>query len=281
MKLYGLLITKDDEAVFGDWCRDQLPLYDAVVCLDGSGTNATADIARGFADRVVYLHERDHAIAHKTDHGLRRVVHQEITRRFGTGNWVMCCHADEFCYHDPRKVAAKAEREGYDLVSWYSLHFYPHPSEWPDWPRRQALPVPERFRHYHWDFAGSGLPWVEDRLYRNGPAVHWDATSHGNVRPHGVKHPAPFRPCLRHYKVVTTDLANYGVDASSTVYRAHWADQEHRTGLPFVVRRVEDLFVQSVPPYVRCDWYDGVFPHLWNLGEEFRPDPKGRLRPLR
>jgi hypothetical protein len=26
MKVYGLMITKDDEAVFGDWCRDQLPL---------------------------------------------------------------------------------------------------------------------------------------------------------------------------------------------------------------------------------------------------------------
>jgi hypothetical protein len=26
MKLYGLLITKDDEALMADWCRDQVPL---------------------------------------------------------------------------------------------------------------------------------------------------------------------------------------------------------------------------------------------------------------
>jgi hypothetical protein len=116
MKLYGLMITKDDEAVFADWCKDQLPLYDGVVCLDGSSTDATARIAGRFADRIIYLHERDQAIRHKTDHGLRRVAHREIVRRFGTENWVMCCHADEFCYHDPRKVAAKAEREGYDQV---------------------------------------------------------------------------------------------------------------------------------------------------------------------
>ena len=36
----------------------------------------------------------------------------------------MCCHADEFCYHDPRKIVQLAERGGYDLVSWYSPHFY-------------------------------------------------------------------------------------------------------------------------------------------------------------
>jgi hypothetical protein len=36
MKVYGLMITKDDEAIFGDWCRDQLPFYDRVICSDGS-----------------------------------------------------------------------------------------------------------------------------------------------------------------------------------------------------------------------------------------------------
>jgi hypothetical protein len=212
---------------------------------------------------------------------LRRVAHREIVRRFGTDHWVMCCHADEFCYHDPRKVAARAEQESYDQVAWFSLHFFPHPDELADWERRQSLPVPDRFRHYHWDYRGSGLPWREDRLYRNGPQVFWDETTHGCVRPHGVQRLAPFYPCLRHYKVITTDLGWYGVDGASTLYRSHWADQEHRTGLPFVVLRVEDLFVRAVPPYARCDRFDGVFLHPWNLGEEFRPGPQGRLRPLR
>jgi hypothetical protein len=171
MKLYGLLITKDDEAIFGDWCRDQLRLHDAVVCLDGSATHATERLARAFKERLVYLNERDYRITHNTCHGLRGVVHQEIVRRFGTDNWVMCCHVDEFCYHDPRKIAVKAAREGYDEVSWYSLHFYPHPSELADWPWRQTRPVRERIRHYHWNYLDSGLPWCEDRLYRNGPEV--------------------------------------------------------------------------------------------------------------
>src|SRR5229473_7270083 len=141
MKLYGLMIAKDDEAIMADWCGTQLGFYDAVVCLDGSETDATERVLRSVGDRIIYLHERDFSIRHKTDHGLRRVVHREIVRRFGTDNWVMCCHPDEFCYHDPRKVAAKADREGHDLISWFSLHFLPHPSEQSDWERRERLPV--------------------------------------------------------------------------------------------------------------------------------------------
>jgi hypothetical protein len=83
--------------------------------------------------------------------------------------------------------------------------------------------------------------------------------------------------------VISTDLAYYIGNEASTLYRTHWADQKHRTGLPFVIERVEDLFVRSVPPYARCDRYDGVFNHPWNMGEEYRPAMMGRQRlvPLR
>jgi hypothetical protein len=272
MQLVGLMITRDDEAIFEEWCRAQLSLYDAVVCLDGSESGATAGIAARYAPRLVHLHERDFRIPYKTDHGLRHVVHQEIVRRFGYDNWVMCCHADEFCYHDPRKVARKAEREGYDLVSWFSLHFYPHPSERDDWPTRRLLPVQERLRHYHWDHAGSGLPWREDRLYRNGPHLVWDQVTHGSVRPHQVRSPAPFHPALLHYKVFTDDPDWYERAESSTFFRKHWPGLPDRTGLPFAVADTEDFFVSAVPGYLRCDRFDGVLRQPWNLGEDLRPD---------
>jgi hypothetical protein len=270
MRVFGLLITKDDHEVFGDWCRDQLSLYDAVVCLDGSESDATARQARAFADKLIYRHEREFQIESKTDHGLRRVVHDEIVRLFGCGAWIMCCHADEFCYHDPRKVAIRAEREGYDLVSWFSLHFYPHPRELLDLEHRLAKPVQERFSHYHWGYRGSGLPWIEDRLYKAGPAVFWNGTTHGSVRPHGLTRPAPFRPILRHFKVCSLDLSWFECDGRAACYRQHWPNQEHRTGLPFPVRRLEDLFVTSVPNYDFCDAFGGVFDQPWNMGEQYR-----------
>jgi hypothetical protein len=282
--LLGLMITKGDEAILGDWCREQLPLYDAVVCLDGSEGDTTARLLAPLAHRVVYLHERDCSIPQKTDHGLRRVVHREIVRRFGPGHWVMCCHADEFCYHDPRKVAARAEREGYGLVSWFSLHVLPHPSELgdlADGDRRRLLPVPERFRHYHWDYRGSGLPWLEHRLYHCAAGVEWDETTHGSVRPHGVGPEAPWHPALLHYKVFTTAPAFYEPTATHTLYRGHWSDNPHRSGLPFRATRPEELFVASIPHYGRCDRFDGTLAHPWNIGDEYRPGTPRRLRPLR
>jgi hypothetical protein len=274
MKLYGLLLTRDDEAILREWCSDQLRFYDAVVCLDGSASEETARLLRGYGDRIVYLHESACVIPYKTDHGLRRVAHQEIVRRFGLDNWVMCCHPDEFCYHDPQHVAHKAEREGYDLVSWYSLHFLPHPDELADWAFRQTWPIRERFCHYHWGHGNSDLPWREDRLYKNGPRVHWDQVTHGSVRPHRIERPAPFHPALRHYKVFRTDLPWYEASGQSTFYRTHWAELPHRTGLPFPVRRLEDLFVKHFPGYAHCDRFDGTLPHPWNMGEEYRPKAK-------
>ena len=272
MQVFGLLITKDDHEAFGHWCRDQLPFYEAVVCLDGSVSDQTARQARDFPDRLIYLHERDFHISAKGDHGLRRVVHTEIVRRFGTGIWVMCCHVDEFCYHDPRKIAALAERESRDLVSWFSPHFFPHPSELADLGERLRRPVQDRFEHYHWGHMGSGLPWIEDRLYYAGPGVEWDATTHGSVRPHGLRNPAPFHPIYRHFKVCSIDLAGYQLDGSSTLYRGHWENQQNRTGLAFRVERLEDLFVSSVPTYSFCNRFNGKFDQPWNMGEEFRPD---------
>jgi hypothetical protein len=279
MHVFGLLITKDDHEAFGDWCRDQLPLYERVVCLDGSTTDETSRQARDFSMRLIYLHERQFDLPAKTDHGLRRVVHSQLVKWFGARIWIMCCHIDEFCYHDPRKIAAIAECDGYDLVSWFSPHFYPHPSEIADLSQRLQRPVQERFQHYHWGFRGNGLPWIEDRLYKAGRDVTWDATTHGSVRPHGLSRPAPFHPIYRHFKVCTVDLAAFELDGTATRYRGHWEQQEHRTGLPYRVERLQDLFVPSIADYSHCDRFDGTFPEPWNMGEEFKraettPDPR-------
>lgn len=272
MDVIGLLITKDDDEIFEDWCKTQISLYDAVICLDGSTTDWIARISHRFKYKLNYMHERDYDIPNKCDHGLRRIAHAEICKRFGIQNWVMCCHADEFCYHDPRKIAEIAERAGYDHVSWFSLHFLPHPSELVDWEQRQYLELRNRFRHYHWNHRGTGLPWVESRLYKNGESVFWDQTTHGSVRPHGLRHKAPLCPIYQHYKVTKTDLRGYDISARASHYKVHWTGVEHKTGLPFPVHRFEDFFVSQLPGYLSCDRFDGVIRHPWNIGEEFRPD---------
>lgn len=270
--VYGLLITKEDHTAFGDWCRNQLRFYRTVVCLDGSTGDSTAVQARAFGERLIYLHERDFEIPFKTDHGLRRIVHAELIRRFGPAIWIMCCHTDEFCYHDPRKIALLADSSGYDLVSWFSPHFYPHPSERAAMAARLRQPLQERFAYYHWNYRGSGLPWIEDRLYRAGSQVAWDNATHGSVRPHGLHRPAPFHPIYRHFKVCEIDLTAFELDGPATRYRGHWEGLEHRTGLPYRAEREDELFITEIPNYASCSRFTGRFDHGWNIGEQYRPD---------
>jgi glycosyltransferase involved in cell wall biosynthesis len=270
-QLFGLMITKADHSIFREWCRDQLKFYDAVVCLDGSEDNETAKMAEEFKGTLIYLHERDYTIPHPTNHGLRRIVHGEIVRRFGAGHWIMCCHPDEFCYHDPRKIAARADREGYDQVSWYALHHFPHPDELSDWESRRHLPIPERYRHFHWDYRETNIPWIEDRLYRDNPRVVWDDRSHATVRPNGLVRSAPFRPVLRHFKVLEPDPSLYVEAGNAAHHRTRWGGLQDRTGLPFAVGRLDDFFVTAVPNYQRCDRFENSVAHVWNIGDEFRP----------
>ncbi|WP_020471400.1 glycosyltransferase family 4 protein [Zavarzinella formosa] len=268
-KLYGLMITKDDESVFGDWCDDQLPLYDAVVCLDGSDGGRTAEIAARHAEKLIYLRERDFIIPHRTNQGLRAIVCQEIVKRFGTGHWVMLCHPDEFAYHDPRKIAAWAQAGGFDSVRWFAPQFYPHPSELAEWADTALLPIYCRQTHYHWDHGGSGFPWMEDRLFHLTGEISWNLADHRTVKPNGLHRPAPYCPILRHFKVVIVDPAWYEVAGDRSVYSGHWQDVPHRAGLPFAVSRLEDFFVSDVPGFGRCDRFADGFPHSWNMGDHF------------
>ena len=275
--LIGLLITRDDHDVFDEWCGSQLGFYDAVVCLDGSESDTTRQMIEPYRDRILYVHERDRQIPHKTDHGLRRVVHHEICSQFGPGHWIMCCHVDEFCYHDPRKIVQLADAQHYDQVSWYSPHFYPHPSELRCWDVLQQLPVVDRHRFYHWGHLGSGLPWIEDRLYRDGRGVDWDSSTHGSVRPHGLRNPAPFHPIFQHYKVVARDIDWCEASNGRTHYRHHWPGLQHRTGLPYTVQHFEDLFVDRLLNYSVCSYLKDRFDQPWNMGDEFRPSNSADL----
>jgi glycosyltransferase involved in cell wall biosynthesis len=269
--VYGLLITRDDHQIFSEWCDSELHFYEHVVCLDGSESRETAEIAKKYQKKLLYFHEREFDIPHKTDHGLRHIAHTIIQDQFGPDHWIMCCHTDEFCYHDPRKIARLAQSYGADQVAWYSPHFYPHPDDLRDWEQRRLLPITERFRHYHWDYFDSGFPWVEDRLYKASQFVHWDSKLHGSVRPNGLRQSAPFHPILRHYKVVIDDTAWYDTTNTSAHYRHHWPGQVHRTGLPFSVTKFEDFFVTSIPKYHRCDHFLNHFTHPWNIGDEWCP----------
>jgi hypothetical protein len=135
----------------------------------------------GRALDIVYLHEQDEGprsiwrLLPKSDQTLRAAAHARARQAFRTAEsraWILLCHPDEFPYDDPRAVAAGAQRVGHDHSFWFALHVLPHTSERAAWERGERAPnVQARWRHFHHDRGGQGHPFLEGRLFRDGPQV--------------------------------------------------------------------------------------------------------------
>jgi hypothetical protein len=266
----GLLITKDDDEIVGPWFRENGRWFDEIVCLDGSRSGHTRKAAAA-EPNVVYVHERDCGPITRTDHGLRDVAHRILVSRHGHEGWITLCHADEFFYHDPRKCCDLAEADGCDGIRWYALHFLPHPNDLPHREYLRLLPAHLRFRYYHWDHKGTGLPWLEFRSFRNHPSIRWQPTAHGSPQPAGCGRIAEFHPAYRHFKVFSLDPSWYSPERGWTRFAHHWQEvQNGQTGLNWPANSIEELFVDHYVPYQQCDYYNGTFDHAWNMGEEHR-----------
>lgn len=189
----------------------------------------------------------------------------------GRTGWVTLCHADEFFYHDPRKVAALAESQGADGIMWFALHFLPHPNDLRDGRAVANGSALDRIRHYHWGFENTGLPWKEFRSFRNHGQIGWDASKHGDPQPFGCQCIASFHPAYRHYKVFSLDPTFYASGDGWTEFSRHWQGVvAGRTGLNWEARSVQDLFVERYEPYEHCDLFEGAFHQAWNIGEQYR-----------
>lgn len=274
MRHVGMLLTKNDDLVIGEWFDENILFFDALYCLDGSCGDRTRDVATSYP-QTHYWHEQDVVIAHKTDHGLRAFLHREIFRREAPGAWITLCHADEFFYHDPRRCCLRADAEGYDGLWWYSLHFLPHPDDLEDIDSILDRPVSRRFLHYHWDHDGSGEPWREFRSYKCLPKTYWHAPQHGSTQPYGCDQVAPFLPVYRHLKVYDLSIDRYSSTDQRTLFRDRWRHvRDGRSGLPWTVQSDRDLFVARYPPYRQCGVFSGRFNEPWNMGDDFRGPPR-------
>lgn len=216
--LVGLMITRGDEGVLGEWLRANMRFLDALVMLDGSSPPATdgdgeaprptrtrevlgaflAECPERAAD-VHYLHEWDEAlrpllVMAANDQTLRAIVHRRIREVYRTDElraWVLIAHPDEFYYDDPRAVAAHAEAAGADHSYWNALHVLPHPSERAAYEARRAPLVQRRFRHFHHDLRGLGQPMLEGRLFRDGPAIAFGEEHYVTLPEVGLRAPWP------------------------------------------------------------------------------------------
>jgi FkbM family methyltransferase len=228
MPVIGLMTAIDSQPNLKRWCIDQLPLYDAVVCVD-TWSRISNQIVEQYGNRLIRVRksDRDDRDRFENVYGTAR---DEIVRRFGPSQWIMLCHTNEYCYHDPAKIAVLADGYGSDVVGWYSASIYPS-KELRGGPLGYLNPDFDGLAQYDWCYANTGLPPIEYRLYRDRPGLVGDGLT---PRRHlsDLTRKAPFHPILRCYHVVDP-------------------------GFSFGERDVGN-----------CK--HDVFDEPWNLGEEFR-----------
>eukprot|EP00854_Cymbomonas_tetramitiformis_P007189 gene7189-8570_t len=284
---------------------------------DGSEASTTRHIVSKFlescpsrAEDVYYMHEQEVALPGiKNDHTLRHIVHRRIRELYGQNSWIIIAHPDEFYYHDPRLVAALAEKQEADFVYWYSLQVLPHPGE--EVHSDQPL-VQQRFQHFHHNFNHTGAPFMEPRMFKDNPEVeytdvhyplpvtglkkpfnhmghNWEealqmlAEAYAKKRALGLVEGYLQAPVLLHYKVTAVDPSRYIMrwyESSDETYRyPFWAHRTHfndegmtaPVGLSFNVNRAEGFFVETYENFQNCTRFTGCLQHEpWAMSEVFR-----------
>ncbi|MCZ2344471.1 MAG: glycosyltransferase family 4 protein [Bacteroidales bacterium] len=193
-RLLGLMVTADEHTLLGDWCRDQLRLYDTVLCLDASTSDRTARLARRFSDRLVWIRCPADSAPKLWASG-----YQQLVQRFGSHHWVMICRPNEFCYHTPRSALMAAEQQGAVHIAWRLIGFDRHPNEHRHGILGDARLIPNRYPLIREDSGTPDQDSMEIRLSR-GDGAGWIAGTHSA----GMQL-ARLQPILQRYPLATVD----------------------------------------------------------------------------
>lgn len=209
MKLHGILITKDDDYIIGEWLKKHSPFFDTIAVVDGSisGTDFTRDLCKDYSN-VIYNTDPVGII---TDQTLRKCGWDSLSKEVSIGDWIFMCHPDEFLFHNPRKFMEIDEV----IIRWIALHILPHPSEKESWIKSKDKNPVKLFKHYWWK-RGDKVTY-EYRMWRYVKEPSWDISTDKfglPVLPINFTNESehPIHPIHKHYKIYDLNINNYGGD---------------------------------------------------------------------
>lgn len=257
MKNVGLLMTKNEAPLLKETLQANIKFIKEIYVLDG-GNDETEKIVKEFKEIKYYIHERD--ILPQLDicgvekqggrylikDGIRDVLFQEILKDCDVGDWITIMHGDEMFYHDPNKAAALASVASYNLIPWYSPHFFFTTDDLARWSEIKDKPLTERVTWY----ATNKQCYLEQRQFQILPDSHYDINTHSGVIPHSKNLKLlPLFPILKHYKVWNTDPDLYeGI--YSEKYQRNVSREKGKWGLiHWEINSFEDFFVEYYPGY--------------------------------
>lgn len=257
MKNVGLLMTKNEASILKETLQANIQFIKEIYVLDG-GNDETENIVKEFKEVKFYIHEKDifpqleihdgNSQGNKflIKDGIRGVLFQEILKDCNVGDWVTIMHGDEIFYHDPNKAAALASASSYNLIPWYSPHFFLTTDDLARWSEIKNQPLTERMTCY----ATNKQPYIEHRQFQILPDSRYDLNTHSRVIPHSKNLKLlPLFPIIKHYKVWNPDPDLYEVIYSEK-YQRNVSREKGKWGLlNWEINSFEDFFVEYYPGY--------------------------------
>jgi hypothetical protein len=190
--------------------------FDDIYVLDGS-TDKTAEIISKLNVNLFLEKDNEHdpyMIKQKNSRGnvfnsARGFLLQKIKEKYLTEEsvWVHLMHSDEIFYHDPRKVAIEADKEGADFVSWYCMHFFLHTSDKSNWNELKKLPAEERVTWYSYGCNNIGKPeepWRENISFKLKKETNYDIGDN-KIEPSPLTKRYSLRPIYKHFNMHNAD----------------------------------------------------------------------------
>jgi len=249
-KLFGIMITKDDDLIIGPWLNKHSNLFEKIAIVDGSTTNYTKNLSKTFSN-VIYCRDPD---SHITDQTLRNEGWQHLKPFVAKGDWIFLCHPDEFYVHDIPAVLNAINDTDAILCLWLPLVILPHPDEASAWIKSKNKDVSSIFKHFWWS-AGK-WPHLEDRMWKYVKEPVWNLEEKNpscRVIPHNYFNSLKTSvvPVYLHYSCYNLDLNAYNqIDGSykkSTFNQGKSAGEKNH-GIKRTIKNFDDFFFYEDHP---------------------------------
>jgi hypothetical protein len=249
-KLFGIMITKDDDLIIGPWLNKHSNLFEKIAVVDGSTTDYTKNLTKKFSN-IIYCRDPD---SHITDQTLRHEGWQHLKPFISLGDWIFLCHPDEFYVHDPRAVLNFLNNSNADLCAWLPLVVLPHPDEASTWIKSKDKDATSIFKHFWWS-AGQ-RPHVEDRMWKYVKEPFWNLeirTPGCRVIPHNYFEQivSNIVPIYLHYRCYNLDIASYNQNDGSykkSTFNQGKSDTDEKHGIGRMIRNFDDFFFHEDHP---------------------------------
>lgn len=272
--LIGILLNKNEDDLIELFMDHAAKFCDAIFALDDSDTDYAKKVITSCSKTKFFLHERDYSDVQRKEiitDGRRKVLLEEVKKKYGDKGWIVTLHTDEFWHHNPKAVAEEAEKAGHGVVLAQPMNFLLSAED-------KGIYQNEGFELSHYFVC----PVLENRIFKNKSGQAYNIMQKRNVLPSRIGSPSPLRPVFKHYLWRTPEQA---MKKARERIATGWHGTEKKGGWQVKyfsqITDPNDAFIddmrkiykedRSDSPRLKLNKFEGDFPEKYEKGlERFR-----------